>query len=74
MMAKAPGLGATAVMAALMSVGQLQGVCDPTNTHNVWIANYVGTDVQQLLRRTIVYVWPAAVVGLVVAALLFMRG
>jgi C4-dicarboxylate transporter, DcuC family len=74
MMAKAPGLGATAVMAALMSVGQLQGVCDPTNTHNVWIANYVGADVQQLLRRTIVYVWPAAVVGLVVAALLFMRG
>jgi len=74
MMAAAPGLGPAAVMAALMSVGQLQGVCDPTNTHNVWIANYVGVDVQQLLRRTIVFVWPAAAAGLVVAAVLFLRG
>jgi DcuC family C4-dicarboxylate transporter len=74
MMAAAPGLGAAAVMAALLSVGQIQGVCDPTNTHNVWIANYVGTDVQRLLRRTIVYVWPAAIAGLILAALLFMRG
>jgi len=74
MMAAAPGLGPAAVMAALMSVGQLQGVCDPTNTHNVWIANYIGVDVQQILRRTIVYVWPAAALGLVTAALLFLRG
>ena len=74
MMAAAPGLGPAAVMAALMSVGQVQGVCDPTNTHNVWIANYVGVDVQQLLRRTIVFVWPAAAAGLVVAAALFLRG
>lgn len=61
-------------MAALLSVGQIQGVCDPTNAHNVWIANYVGTDVQQILRRTIVYVWVAAAVGLVIAATLFLRG
>lgn len=74
MMAGVPGLGAAAVMAALLSVGQIQGVCDPTNTHNVWIANYVGTDVQQILRRTIIYVWIAAAVGLVIAAALFLRG
>jgi hypothetical protein len=61
-------------MAALLSVGQIQGVCDPTNTANVWIANYVGGNVQQILRSTIRYVWPAAAVGLVVAALMFMRG
>jgi len=73
MMAATPGLGAAAVMAALLSVGQIQGVCDPTNTHNVWIANYTGTDVQRILRRTIVYVWPTAVAGLVLGALLFMR-
>jgi C4-dicarboxylate transporter, DcuC family len=74
MMAASPGLGAAAVMGALLSVGQIQGVCDPTNTWNVWIANYVGTDVQRILRRTIGYVWPAAVVGLALSALLFMRG
>jgi len=73
-MASAPGLGPAAVMAALLSVGQIQGVCDPTNTHNVWIANYVGSDVQKILRRTLGYVWAAAAVGLVIGAGLFMRG
>jgi hypothetical protein len=74
MMASAPGLGPAAVMAALLSVGQLQGVSDPTNTHNVWIANYVGVDVQQILRTTLPYVWAAAAVGLVVGAGLFLGG
>lgn len=72
MMAAAPGLGPAAVMAALLSVGQIQGVCDPTNTHNVWIANYVAVDVQRILRTTIPYVWAAAAVGLVIGAALFM--
>jgi len=72
MMAAAPGLGPAAVMAALLSVGQIQGVCDPTNTHNVWIANYVGVDVQRVLRTTIPYVWAAGALGLVIAAALFM--
>ncbi|UCC69697.1 MAG: citrate transporter, partial [Armatimonadota bacterium] len=65
-------LGAPAVMAALFSVGQLQGVCDPTNTHNVWIANYVGVDVQRILRTTLLYVWAAAALGLIIAAFLFL--
>jgi DcuC family C4-dicarboxylate transporter len=72
MMAAAPGLGPAAVMAALLSVGQIQGVCDPTNTHNVWIANYVGVDVQRILRTTLLYVWVAAALGLIVAAILFL--
>ncbi len=74
MMAAAPGLNPAAVMAALLSVGQLQGVSDPTNTHNVWIANYVGVDVQRILRATLPYVWVAAAMGLVIGAVLFMRG
>ncbi|MBN1458006.1 MAG: transporter [Armatimonadetes bacterium] len=71
-MAQAPGLNAAAVMAVLLSVGQIQGVCDPTNTHNVWIANYVGVDVQQILRATLPFVWIAASLGLIVGAFLFM--
>jgi hypothetical protein len=73
MMAAFKPLGGAGVMSALTSVGQLQGVCDPTNTHNVWIANYLGVDVQQILRRTIAYVWPAAVVGLVVGGVMFVH-
>jgi hypothetical protein len=72
MMAAFRPLGGAGVMSALMSVGQLQGVCDPTNTHNVWIANYLGVDVQHILRRTLIYVWPAAVVGLVVGGVMFV--
>lgn len=57
-----------AVMAALMSVGQMQGVSDPTNTHNVWIANYLDLNVQDILKRTLPYMWTLAAVGLIAAA------
>jgi hypothetical protein len=60
-----------AIMAALMAVGQMQGVCDPTNTHNVWIANFVGVNTMQILRKTILYMWVVAFLGLVAAAWLF---
>jgi len=64
---------AAAVMAALLSVGQIQGVCDPTNTHNVWIANHLGLEVNQILKRTMLYVWAGVVAALTIGAWLFMR-
>jgi Mg2+/citrate symporter len=63
-------LGGAAIMSMLMSVGQLQGICDPTNTHNVWIATYLGTDTQSLLKRTLPYAWTAVFVGLVLGVML----
>ncbi|MEO0309684.1 MAG: hypothetical protein Q6J18_05530, partial [Gloeomargarita sp. DG02_3_bins_56] len=62
------GLPGGAVMGVLMSLGVIQGVCDPTNTHNVWLANEVKTDVNVLLIKTLPYAWGVAVVGLSVAA------
>lgn len=70
LMQKSTQLSGQAIMGMLMSVGQLQGVCDPTNTHNVWIATHLGTDTQVLLRKTIPYVWSAVAAGLVLAVLL----
>ena len=67
---KTTSLGSQAIMGMLMSVGQIQGVCDPTNTHNIWIANYLGTDTQTLMTRTIPYVWLAVFLGLSLAATL----
>lgn len=58
-----------AIMALLMSVGQIQGVCDPTNTHNVWVANYLGLDVQNILKKTIPYMWVLAVLGLILGGI-----
>jgi hypothetical protein len=64
-----------AIMGMLMSVGQLQGVCDPTNTANVWIATYLGTDTIALLRKTVVYVWVAVIGGLILAVSLgYVKG
>lgn len=60
-------LSGRAIMGMLMSVGQLQGICDPTNTHNVWIATYLGTDTQILLRKTIPWAWTMVLIGLVLA-------
>ncbi|MHB9024179.1 MAG: transporter [Armatimonadota bacterium] len=63
-----------AIMGAFMSVGMIQGVSDPTNTHNVWIANYTNTDVQDILKRTLPYMWILALVGLILSAVLYYGG
>lgn len=64
---KSTSLTSNAIMGMLMSVGQIQGICDPTNTHNIWIATYLGTDTQTLLRKTAPYAWLATVAGLCLA-------
>jgi hypothetical protein len=60
-------LSGAAIMGMLLSVGQIQGICDPTNTHNIWIANYLATNTQALLRKTLPYAWIAAFLGLQLA-------
>lgn len=60
-----------AAMAGLMAVGQVQGICDPTNTHNVWVAGELGVDTQDILRRTLPYAWGFAAVALAVGAAMF---
>lgn len=64
---KSTTLTSSAIMGMLMSVGQIQGICDPTNTHNIWIATYLGTDTQTLLKKTAPYAWIATVAGLSLA-------
>jgi hypothetical protein len=64
---KSTTLSSSAIMGMLMSVGQIQGICDPTNTHNIWIATYLGTDTQTLLKKTAPYAWLATIAGLCLA-------
>ena len=64
---KSTTLASSAIMGMLMSVGQIQGICDPTNTHNIWIATYLGTDTQTLLKKTAPYAWMATIAGLCLA-------
>jgi hypothetical protein len=61
-----------ALLAAVMSVVQVQNTCDPTNTQNVWIANFVGVRVEELTRRTILFKMVVCVLGLIAGALIYL--
>lgn len=65
-------LSAAAIMGIFISVGALQGVCDPTNTHNVWIANYLGLDVLEITRKLLPYIWVLTFLGLCIAGFQFV--
>jgi hypothetical protein len=43
------------LVAAIMAVVQVQNVCDPTNTANVWIANFTGVPIDTITKRTLPY-------------------
>jgi hypothetical protein len=62
------------IMVAFFSVGMLQGVCDPTNTHNVWIANYCRVPVNDLTRLSFPWVLAIVFLGLLAGALMFAGG
>jgi hypothetical protein len=44
-----------ALVAAVMAVVQVQNVCDPTNTQNVWVANFTGVGVERITRLALPY-------------------
>ncbi|MBK8979403.1 MAG: citrate transporter [Planctomycetes bacterium] len=67
-------LTAAAIMGLLMSLGIVQGVSDPTNTQNVWLANELRVDVQAVMLRTLPFAWGVAVLGLVASALMHFGG
>jgi hypothetical protein len=66
-------LPALALLAAVMCVAQVQNVCDPTNTHNVWIANFCGVRVEDLTRSTLPTMMAVCLGGLLLGAWMFMR-
>lgn len=68
----ASGMNPGAVMGLLLAVGQIQGISDPTNTHNVWLANEMRVDVQKVLWTTIPYTWLLAFAGLIISAIMFL--
>ncbi len=49
-----------AILCAILAAGMLQGICDPTNTANVWVAGFLGISANQILRYTLWPVWLTA--------------
>ncbi len=58
------------LVAAIMAVVQVQNVCDPTNTANVWIANFTGVRIDAITKRTLPF-QTAVAVAATLAVVLF---
>jgi hypothetical protein len=54
------------LVAAIMAVVQVQNVCDPTNTANVWIANFTGVPIVEITKRTLPYQLAVATLACIV--------
>lgn len=64
----ASGMNPIAAMVALRLDSNVQAVCDPTNSHNVWVADFTKTDVNDFTKKTIVWIMASTFVGLIVAS------
>ena len=62
-------LAPVALVAAVMAVVQVQNVCDPTNTQNVWVANFTGVGVDRITRLTLPYQVGVATLAVIAVAL-----
>ena len=66
------GLGvlpAVTLVAAVMAVVQVQNVCDPTNTQNVWVANFTGVSVGEITKLTLPFQVGVATAATIAVAL-----
>ncbi|MBV8116397.1 MAG: hypothetical protein JOZ01_00385, partial [Candidatus Eremiobacteraeota bacterium] len=54
------------LVAAIMAVVQVQNVCDPTNTANVWVANFTAVPIDTITKRTLPYQVAVATIATIV--------
>lgn len=64
----AGGMNPIAAMVALRLDSNVQAVCDPTNSHNVWVSDFIKTDVNEVMKKTIGWVACSTFIGLIVAS------
>lgn len=64
-------LSPLAVMGAFLAAERIQGCGDPTNTQNVWTANFAEVDVNGITKKLLPYLWAIAIVGVVISAVLY---
>ena len=67
------------IIASMESIVPLQttrdpsiwGGGDPTNTQNVWTANFCEVDVNTCTRKMLPYLWAVSIVGVILGAMLY---
>ena len=72
LMVASKALSPLAILGALMSIGVIQGICDPTNAHNVWISNYINCDTTRILKKTLPYALVQVFISLIIMSILFV--
>lgn len=63
----ASGMNPVAAMVALRLDSNVQCVCDPTNSHNVWVSGFTNNDVNDFLKKSIPWIAISTIVGLIIA-------
>lgn len=67
------GMNPIAAMLALRIDSNLQAVCDPTNSHNVWAADFTKTDINEILKKTIGWLLVAVLISMIVASFVVFK-
>jgi Mg2+/citrate symporter len=63
-------LPAPAAITGFMSTERMQSVGDPTNTHNVWTADFSEVDVNRISVKLVPFLWIVAAASAIAAAIL----
>lgn len=62
------GMTPVAAMLALRVVSNVQAVSDPTNSHNVWVADFTKSDINEILKKTLPWMMVAVLISMVFGA------
>lgn len=62
---------ATAIAAGFLAAMVIQLAGDPTNTHNVWASDFLGLEVNDITRISILYLWAVTAACVGVASFMF---
>lgn len=64
------GMTPVAAMLALRVVSNVQAVSDPTNSHNVWVADFTKSDINDILKKTLPWMMVAVLISMVLGSLM----
>ncbi|MEK4359959.1 citrate transporter [Paenibacillus sp. FSL M7-1455] len=62
------GMSPVAAMLALRAVSNVQSVSDPTNSHNVWVADFTKSDINEILKKTLSWTMASVLISVIIGS------
>lgn len=62
------GMTPVAAMLALRAVSNVQSVSDPTNSHNVWVADFTKSDINEILKKTLPWTMVSVLIAVIIGS------